>query len=123
MHDTLSNRKHQGYEPLSEHQLLEIENNCRKYIDGSVEEIEIHSLRQVQATFSAFKRVYKYINRSKENLILHSVCCFYFIKRQMEKDVEAKFRERYTMIDKTDAEQIAEAQKVSHFYHFLRMNF
>lgn len=33
----------------------------------------------------------------------------------MEKDVEAKFRERYTMIDKTDAEQIAEAQKVGCF--------
>lgn len=29
----------------------------------------------------------------------------------MEKDVEAKFRERYTVIDRMDAEQIAEAQK------------
>lgn len=30
----------------------------------------------------------------------------------MERDVEGRLRERYTMIDKNDAEQIAEAQKV-----------
>ena len=29
----------------------------------------------------------------------------------MERDVEGRLRERYTMIDKNDAEQIAEAQK------------
>lgn len=61
MHDTLVNRRNPGYEPLSEHQLLEIENNCRRFIDGSVDEIEIQNIRQIQATFSAFRRICKYV--------------------------------------------------------------
>ena len=59
MHDTLANKRNQHYEPLSEHQLFEIENQCRRFIDGSLDEIEIGSLRQVQATFSSFKRICK----------------------------------------------------------------
>lgn len=57
MHDTLANRRNQTYEPLSEHQLFEIENQCRRFIEGSLDEIEITSLRQVQAVFSSFKRI------------------------------------------------------------------
>jgi kinesin family protein 6/9 len=59
MHDTLANRRNQGYEALSEHQLLEIENNCRRYIEGSLDELEIYNLRQIQATFTAFRRICK----------------------------------------------------------------
>jgi len=59
MHDTLVNRKAQSYEPLSEHQLYEIENQCRRFIEGSLDDIEITNLRQVQATFNAFKRICK----------------------------------------------------------------
>jgi kinesin family protein 6/9 len=57
MHDTLANRRNQTYEPFSEHQLFEIENQCRRFIEGSVEELEISNLRQVQAIFTAFKRI------------------------------------------------------------------
>lgn len=89
MHDTLANRRNQSYEPLSEHQLFEIENQCRRFIEGSVEELEITNLRQVQAIFNAFKRI-----------------C-----RQMDKDVELRLREKYALIDKSDPDQIAEAQK------------
>jgi kinesin family protein 6/9 len=59
MHDTLANKRNQQYEPLSEHQLFEIENQCRRFIDGSLDEIEIGNLRQVQATFNSFKRICK----------------------------------------------------------------
>jgi kinesin family protein 6/9 len=59
MHDTLANRKNQSYEPLSEHQLLDIENNCRKFVEGSLDELDVVNLRQVQATFTAFKRICK----------------------------------------------------------------
>jgi kinesin family protein 6/9 len=59
MHDTLANRRNTSYEPLSEHQLIEIENQCRKFIEGNSNEIEITNLRQIKATFSAFKRIYK----------------------------------------------------------------
>jgi len=48
MHDTLVNRKSGAYEPMSEHQLLEIENQCRRFIEGSLDEIEVSSLRQIQ---------------------------------------------------------------------------
>lgn len=91
MHDTLANRQAQTYEPLSEHQLLDVESQCRRFIEGSLDEIEITSLRQVQAVFNAFKHVI----------------------RQTEKDVELRIRERYALIDKNDVEQISEAQKVN----------
>jgi kinesin family member 6/9 len=89
MHDTLANRRVQSYEPLSEHQLLEIENQCRRFIEGSIEDIEVVNLRQVQHIFKSFKRICK----------------------QIDKDVEAKLREKFALIDKSDADQIAEAQK------------
>jgi kinesin family protein 6/9 len=57
MHDTLANRKSNAYEPLSEHQLYEIENQCRRFIEGSIDEIEIVNVRQIQAAFNSFKRI------------------------------------------------------------------
>jgi kinesin family protein 6/9 len=59
MHDTLGSRRNQSYEPLSEHQLFEIENQCRRYVDGNLDEIEISNVRQIQATFNAFRRICK----------------------------------------------------------------
>lgn len=61
MQDTLNNRRNQSYEPLSEHQLLEIENQCRQFIDDNINEIEIQNVRQVQAAFNSFKRICKYV--------------------------------------------------------------
>jgi kinesin family member 6/9 len=57
MHDTLSNRRKQTYEPLSEHQLNDIEHQCRRYIDGNLDEIEVNTVRQVQATYATFRRI------------------------------------------------------------------
>lgn len=48
LHDTLVNRSGVSYDPLSEQQLYEIENQCRRYVDGSLDEMEIHNVRQVQ---------------------------------------------------------------------------
>lgn len=59
MHDTLGNRRNQSYEPLSEHQLLDIENQCRRFIENDLDEIEISNVRQIQATFNSFKRICK----------------------------------------------------------------
>ena len=92
MHDTLTNTKNHSHEPLSEHQLFEIENQCRRFIEGSLDEIEIINVRQIKATFSAFKRICKI----------------------MEKDVEGRLREKYALIDKNDVDQIAEAQKAGY---------
>lgn len=89
MHDTLTNTKNHSYEPLSEHQLFEIENQCRRFIEGSLDELDIVNVRQIRATFSAFRKICKV----------------------MEKDVEAKLREKYALFDKNDIDQINEAQK------------
>lgn len=88
MHDTLVNRKGQSYEPLSEHQLYEVENQCRRFIEGSLDEIEISNLRQIQAVYNSFKRI-----------------C-----RQTEKDVEIRLRDKFALIDKNDVDQINEAK-------------
>ena len=52
LHDALVNRNSISYEPLSEQQLYEIENQCRRFIDGNLDEIEIQNVRQVQGLFS-----------------------------------------------------------------------
>lgn len=57
MYDTLNDRANQSYEPLSEHQLHDIENQCRQFISGSLSKIQIQNVRQVQATFDAFRRI------------------------------------------------------------------
>ena len=51
LHDTLVNRSGVSYDPLSEQQLYEIENQCRRFVDGSLDELEINNVRQVQGMF------------------------------------------------------------------------
>lgn len=92
MHDTLTNTKNHSYEPLSEHQLFEIEDQCRRFVEGSLDEIDIVNVRQIRAAFSAFKKICKV----------------------MEKDVEIKLREKYALFDKNDIDQINEAQKAGY---------
>ena len=38
IHDALVNRNGMSYEPLSEQQLYEIENQCRRFVDGTTDE-------------------------------------------------------------------------------------
>ena len=52
LHDTLINRTGVSYDALSEQQLYEVENQCRRFIDGSLDEIDIQNARQVQGQFS-----------------------------------------------------------------------
>ncbi len=51
LHDTLANRSGISYDPLSEQQLYEIENQCRRFVEGNLDEIEIQNVRQVQGLF------------------------------------------------------------------------
>ncbi|CAF2794309.1 unnamed protein product [Rotaria sp. Silwood2] len=90
LHNTLVNRNGISYEPLSEQQLYEIENQCRRFIDGTLDEIEIQNVRQVQAVLNTLK----------------NVC------RATEKDVEKKYRDRYVLTDKHDYDQ-QDGQKMS----------
>ncbi|CAF1183759.1 unnamed protein product, partial [Didymodactylos carnosus] len=90
LHDTLhGNRSGISYEPLSEQQLYEIENQCRRFIDGSLDEVEIKNVRQVQAVFNTLKNICK----------------------TTDKEVEKKYRERYVLIDKNEYDQ-TDGQKI-----------
>ncbi|KAL7374132.1 hypothetical protein ABVT39_022718 [Epinephelus coioides] len=55
IYNTLMKQPSVTYEPLSEAQLAEIRSQVRRYLDGSLEEIRIVSIRQVQAVFAHFK--------------------------------------------------------------------
>uniref|UniRef100_A0A3Q3M2W2 Kinesin-like protein n=1 Tax=Mastacembelus armatus TaxID=205130 RepID=A0A3Q3M2W2_9TELE len=57
IHNTLVNRPNITYEPLSEAQLAEINSQVQMYLDGRLKEINIISIRQVQAVFAQFKLV------------------------------------------------------------------
>ncbi|CAF4339054.1 unnamed protein product, partial [Rotaria magnacalcarata] len=83
LHDALLNRNGTSYEPISEQQLYEIENQCHRFIDGTLDEIEVKNLRQVQAVFNAFRHI-----------------C-----RASEKDAEKKLHDRRAIADKYEYEQ------------------
>jgi hypothetical protein len=50
LHDALISRSGVSYEPLSEQQLYEVENQCRRFIDGNLDELPIQNIRQVQGS-------------------------------------------------------------------------
>jgi len=54
LHDSLINRTGVAYESLSEQQLYEIENQCRRFIDGTLDDIEVKNLRQIQGLLFEF---------------------------------------------------------------------
>ncbi|KAM7390240.1 hypothetical protein PAMA_008427 [Pampus argenteus] len=55
IYNTLVNRPSITYEPLSEAQLAEIHSQVQSYLDGSLKEISIVSIGQVQAVFAQFR--------------------------------------------------------------------
>ncbi|CAF1236005.1 unnamed protein product [Adineta steineri] len=83
LHDSLARRHSVPHEALSEQQIYEIENQCRKFIEGSLDDIEVKNLRQIQAVFNA----------------LRNIC------RTTEKDAEKKCRDRYIPADKQGYDQ------------------
>ena len=65
-------------------------NQVRRYLDGSLDELDIVNIRQIQTIFGTFKK----------------------LVGQMETDVESRLRAKYTLIDRSDPAAIAAAQKV-----------
>lgn len=89
IHDTLTRRPPSSYEPFTDNQISEINSQVRRYLNGTLDEIDIINLRQIKEVFSQFKMI---LNRQ-------------------EQEVEARLREKYTLIDKKDYVAIAAAQK------------
>ncbi|XP_042690223.1 kinesin-like protein KIF9 isoform X3 [Centrocercus urophasianus] len=90
MHDSLVNRSLVTYGPLTDVQVAEIKSQIHKYLQGTIDEIDIMNFRQVQEAFRQFK----------------------LIVRQQEGEVETRLRSKYVLIDKNDFAAIAAAQKL-----------
>ena len=59
MHDTLANRGRITYEPYTPEQQYEMQKLAEGFLDGSVDDIEISSLRQVKELFYQFRGIYR----------------------------------------------------------------
>ncbi|KAF1633200.1 Kinesin-like protein KIF9, partial [Eudyptes filholi] len=89
MHDSLVNRSLVTYDPLTDIQVAEIKSQVHKYLKGAIDEIDIVNIRQVQEVFKQFK----------------------LIVSQQEREVEARLRSKYALIDKNDFAAVAAVQK------------
>lgn len=56
LHDSLAQRTSAAHEAMSEQQLYEIENQCRRFLEGTLDDIEVKNLRQIQGESSAYSR-------------------------------------------------------------------
>ncbi|XP_006868900.1 PREDICTED: kinesin-like protein KIF9 [Chrysochloris asiatica] len=89
IHDSLANRTLVTYDPMDEIQIAEINSQVRRYLEGTLDEIDIINLRQIQEVFNQFRVVLS----------------------QQEQEVESTLRRKYTLIDKNDFAAISAVQK------------
>ncbi|XP_023556421.1 kinesin-like protein KIF9 isoform X2 [Octodon degus] len=89
LHNSLANRPLVTYDPMDEVQIAEINSQVRRYLEGTLEEIDIINLRQIQEVFNQFRVVLS----------------------QQEQEVESALRRKYTLIDKNDFATISAVQK------------
>ena len=59
MHDTLANRSRVVYEAYTPEQQYQMQVIAEKYLDGTAEEIEIESLRQIKEILTQMKNIYR----------------------------------------------------------------
>ncbi|XP_068001899.1 kinesin-like protein KIF9 isoform X2 [Melanerpes formicivorus] len=87
--DCLANRFFVSYDPLSDSQRAEIKAQVHQYLAGATDEIDVLNLRQVQEVFKQFK----------------------LILRHQEDELEARFRSKYILVDRTDLAALAALQE------------
>uniref|UniRef100_A0AAZ3R871 Kinesin-like protein n=1 Tax=Oncorhynchus tshawytscha TaxID=74940 RepID=A0AAZ3R871_ONCTS len=81
IHNTLANRMGMSYDTLSETQVAEIQSQVRRYLEGSLDEINIVSIRQIQEVFAQFKQAVQ----------------------QQEQKVKAQLCQNYTLVEKAQS--------------------
>lgn len=69
MHDTLVNRTSVSYEPLSEGQISEIQRHIHQFVEGSLQEIPIVTVQQINEVFAQFKAVIISLEAEKATLV------------------------------------------------------
>nr|XP_007982226.1 kinesin-like protein KIF9 isoform X4 [Chlorocebus sabaeus] len=89
IHDSLTNRTFVTYEAMDEIQIAEINSQVRRYLEGTLDEIDIINLRQIKEVFNQFRVVLS----------------------QQEQEVESTLRRKYTLIDRNDFAAISAVQK------------
>ncbi|XP_009866243.1 PREDICTED: kinesin-like protein KIF9, partial [Apaloderma vittatum] len=89
MNNSLVNCSPVTYDPLTDVQIAEIKSQVRKYLNGDIDEIDIVNVRQIQEVFKQFK----------------------LIVSQQEREVEARLRSKYALIDKNDFAAISAVGK------------
>ncbi|XP_055135489.1 kinesin-like protein KIF9 isoform X5 [Symphalangus syndactylus] len=89
-YDAETNRTFVTYDPMDEIQIAEINSQVRRYLEGTLDEIDIINLRQIKEVFNQFRVVLS----------------------QQEQEVESTLRRKYTLIDRNDFAAISAVQKV-----------
>uniref|UniRef100_F7CLD1 Kinesin-like protein n=1 Tax=Callithrix jacchus TaxID=9483 RepID=F7CLD1_CALJA len=84
IHDSLTNRTFVTYDPMDEIQIAEINSQVRRYLEGTLDEIDVRN-PAVTTVLSQFG--------------------------QQEQEVESTLRRKYTLIDKNDFAAISAVQK------------
>ncbi|XP_069778202.1 kinesin-like protein KIF9 isoform X2 [Narcine bancroftii] len=82
MYNILGNRQQVSYETLTANQIRDIKTQVCRYLDGTIDEINITSVRQLRASFAQFK----------------------IILQQQKQEIETALRKKYILIDKTNKE-------------------
>ncbi|XP_078254470.1 kinesin-like protein KIF9 [Rhinoraja longicauda] len=82
MYNILDNRRLVNYETLTANQIRDIKAQICRYLEGTVDEINITNVRQLRETFAQFK----------------------VILQQQEQEIEASLRMKYILIDKVNRE-------------------
>ncbi|XP_059829984.1 kinesin-like protein KIF9 isoform X3 [Hypanus sabinus] len=90
--DPMANRRQVSYETLTANQIQDIKTQVCRYLDGTIEEINITNVRQLRESFAQFK----------------------IILQQQEQDIEAALRRRYILIDKNSKSSDLPADPVDH---------
>ncbi|CAI9727082.1 KIF9 isoform X1 [Octopus vulgaris] len=69
MHDTLANRTQINYEPLTYQQKLDLKRQLERFLQGSLDELEIINVCQIQTLFDLFREMYNNLEKNiEENL-------------------------------------------------------
>ncbi|KAK6299868.1 hypothetical protein J4Q44_G00299010 [Coregonus suidteri] len=89
IHNTLANRMGMSYDTLSETQVAEIQSQVQRYLEGSLDEINIVSIRQIQEVFAQFKQA----------------------MQQQEQKVKAQLCQNYTLVEKAQSTAASTAAK------------
>ncbi|XP_027942923.1 kinesin-like protein KIF9 isoform X3 [Eumetopias jubatus] len=103
IHDSLANRTLVNYDPMDEIQIAEINSQVRRYLEGTLDEIDTHP-----QSFAALLPSLQIINLRQIQEVFNQ---FRVVLSQQEQEVEATLRRKYTLIDKNDFAAISAVQK------------